>query len=293
MATKPRTFLARAVRARPIISRLVFECEGRGSQHHPADRRIPRRPRSSQIVFLTDGLPTIGTTDPKKILEIVSRKESQGTRIYTFGVGDDVDAGLLDAMAETTRGSSTYVRPNENLESKVSARPDSTQWRVGRGQGRAHPAGSRILDRHSFHQSAGFGAGGTGSAGRASNQDNRRPSLPAAQRPTLGDGNSGIQTAPTGVTAGRAAGQPTTGKAAIDLAQGLADLKMGARADTSANQRTVAGRQFRKVGNAWVDQSFTSSTPTLRLRVLGKAYFQLLDSHPELKSIFVLGTRIT
>ena len=42
-------------------------------------------------------------------------------RIYTFGVGDDVDAHLLDLLAETTRGCSAYVRPNENLEMKVSA----------------------------------------------------------------------------------------------------------------------------------------------------------------------------
>ena len=48
--------------------------------------------------------------------------------------------------------------------------------------------------------------------------------------------------------------------------------------------------QIRKVG---VDQGFTSSTPTLRLRVLGKAYFRLLDRHPELGPVFALGKRIT
>jgi Ca-activated chloride channel homolog len=72
--------------------------------------------RAFQVVFLTDGLPTVGTTDPKQIIEIVSREESAGVRIYTFGVGDDVDTQLLDSLGETTRGSSTYVRPDENVE---------------------------------------------------------------------------------------------------------------------------------------------------------------------------------
>ncbi len=84
-------------------------------------RREKQVGRTFQVVFLTDGLPTVGTTDPKKIIEIVSREDSPGVRIYTFGVGDDVDTQLLDSLAETTRGSSTYVRPDENLESKVSA----------------------------------------------------------------------------------------------------------------------------------------------------------------------------
>ena len=50
-----------------------------------------------------------------------NRRESRGIRIYTFGVGDDVDAHLLDLLAEKTSGCSTYVRPNENLDAKVSA----------------------------------------------------------------------------------------------------------------------------------------------------------------------------
>ncbi len=77
--------------------------------------------RIFQVVMLTDGLPTVGLTETPKILEIVDRRDSQGVRLYTFGVGDDVNAHLLDLLAETTRGCSTYVRPTENLEVKVSA----------------------------------------------------------------------------------------------------------------------------------------------------------------------------
>src|SRR5262249_19812983 len=42
------------------------------------------------------------------------------TRIFTFGVGDDVNAALLDRLAENTRALSAYVRPAEDIENKVS-----------------------------------------------------------------------------------------------------------------------------------------------------------------------------
>src|SRR5206468_783676 len=77
--------------------------------------------RTFQVVFLTDGLPTVGLTETSKILDIVNQRDCRGIRIYTFGVGDDVDAQLLDLLAETTRGCSTYVRRTEDLEVKVSA----------------------------------------------------------------------------------------------------------------------------------------------------------------------------
>jgi hypothetical protein len=42
-----------------------------------------------------------------------------------------------------------------------------------------------------------------------------------------------------------------------------------------------------------MDQAFKPSTPTLRLRVLGKAYFRILAQHPDLSPIFALGNRVT
>jgi hypothetical protein len=124
-----------------------------------------------------------------------------------------------------------------------------------------------------------------GSMGGGNHQGNAQANTASAPQP-LGEHHpeTASPTAP---------GQPTSGKAAVDLAQGLADLKTGAQTDTSAAPRTIAGRRVRKVGDAWVDQGFTSSTPTLRLRVLGKAYFRLLDRHPELGPVFALGKRIT
>jgi Ca-activated chloride channel family protein len=77
--------------------------------------------RPLTIAFLTDGQPTVGVTDPKAILAAVLPKEDNQTRLFAFGIGDDVNAPLLDQLSEATRGSTTYVRPSENIEIKVSS----------------------------------------------------------------------------------------------------------------------------------------------------------------------------
>src|SRR5262249_36043215 len=76
--------------------------------------------RSFTIVFFTDGQPTVGETNPETILKNVLAKNTDNTRIFTFGVGDDVNAALLDRLADETRALSTYVRPQEDIEVKVS-----------------------------------------------------------------------------------------------------------------------------------------------------------------------------
>jgi Ca-activated chloride channel family protein len=77
--------------------------------------------RTFNVVFFTDGQPTVGETNPDAILKNVAAKRTDNTRIFTFGVGDDVNAVLLDRLADQTRAVSTYVRPEEDIEVKVSA----------------------------------------------------------------------------------------------------------------------------------------------------------------------------
>jgi Ca-activated chloride channel family protein len=76
--------------------------------------------RTFTIVFFTDGQPTIGETNVDKILRNTFARNTANTRIFTFGVGDDVNASMLDQLAEGTRAVSTYVRPQEDIEAKVS-----------------------------------------------------------------------------------------------------------------------------------------------------------------------------
>lgn len=70
------------------------------------------------IVFLTDGQPTAGETDPNAILK---NAKMDGVKLFIFGVGYDVNAHLLDKLADENHGSTDYVRPRENIEAKVSS----------------------------------------------------------------------------------------------------------------------------------------------------------------------------
>lgn len=77
-------------------------------------------PRPRFIIFITDGKPTIGETDEAQLVAKVKRANASGTRIFTFGIGDDLNTHLLDRITEETRAYRTYVRNNEDLEVKIS-----------------------------------------------------------------------------------------------------------------------------------------------------------------------------
>ncbi len=73
------------------------------------------------VVFLTDGLPTVGVTAANDLLKMCAANNQSNARVFVFGVGNDVNTYLLDQLSSKTRGTRDYVRPGENLEVKVSA----------------------------------------------------------------------------------------------------------------------------------------------------------------------------
>lgn len=77
--------------------------------------------RTFTMVFFTDGKPTIGETNTDKILANVGKKNTAHTRIFTLGLGNDLNAAFLDQVAESTRAVSTFIRPSEDMEAKVSS----------------------------------------------------------------------------------------------------------------------------------------------------------------------------
>src|SRR5207244_4434786 len=77
--------------------------------------------RPCVIVFLTDGMPTVGETDTPNILRNVKNNRGERTRFFVFGVGHDVNTHLLDEISGQNGGVSQYVKPGENLEVKVSS----------------------------------------------------------------------------------------------------------------------------------------------------------------------------
>jgi len=76
--------------------------------------------RPKLLVFLTDGLPTVGVTNPDQIIGNAAAARNTNIRLFTFGVGYDVNTALLDRLAGDNGGVADYVEPKEDLEVKVS-----------------------------------------------------------------------------------------------------------------------------------------------------------------------------
>ena len=76
--------------------------------------------RPTYLIFLTDGIPTQGELDTNHILDNVLRSAPAGMRLFSFGVGYDVDTVLLDSLSEDHHGLSTYVQPGEALDEVLS-----------------------------------------------------------------------------------------------------------------------------------------------------------------------------
>ncbi|MFP6672533.1 MAG: VIT and VWA domain-containing protein [Pirellulaceae bacterium] len=93
--------------------------------HEALSAALAMRPDNSDrmftVLFLTDGQPTIGETDTDKILANIKTKNTSNTRIFTLGVGDNLNAVFMDQLAEQTRALSRYIRPGESLVTNVAS----------------------------------------------------------------------------------------------------------------------------------------------------------------------------
>jgi Ca-activated chloride channel family protein len=86
--------------------------------------RSPERPYV--VIFMTDGKPTLGeTTKANELLAKIHRSRAaaagENVRLFSWGVGYDVDTQLLDGMASVGSGVSEYVHPQEDIAVKVAA----------------------------------------------------------------------------------------------------------------------------------------------------------------------------
>ncbi|MEP6574025.1 MAG: VIT domain-containing protein, partial [Gemmatimonadota bacterium] len=79
-----------------------------------AENRLPI------VLFLTDGIPSVGEQAPDRIAELAGSRIGRA-RIFTVGIGTDVNTYLLDRLAKEGRGSAQYVAPGANVEVAVGA----------------------------------------------------------------------------------------------------------------------------------------------------------------------------
>jgi len=82
--------------------------------------RAPELERLPIIIFLTDGIPSVGEQAPDRIAEAAGVRIGRN-RIFTVGVGHDVNTYLLDRLAKEGRGSAEYVAPDADVEVAVGS----------------------------------------------------------------------------------------------------------------------------------------------------------------------------
>jgi len=85
-----------------------------------AFKQIQPGDRPQMVVLITDGQPTVGETKAGGIFANVKQANKDGARLFTFGVGYDVNTVLLDGLANENRGAVAYIEPKEDIEVKVS-----------------------------------------------------------------------------------------------------------------------------------------------------------------------------
>lgn len=105
-------------RARAIRFINGFEASG-GTAISPALTQaleVPvRRGAPRTIVFLTDGMPTVGETNTTTIIRQAAERNAGRAQIFTFGLGDDVNTTFLDLLAQQNRGSADYARSGAEM----------------------------------------------------------------------------------------------------------------------------------------------------------------------------------
>ena len=95
--------------------RRALEPPGGDGETHESDAgaRLPI------VLFITDGEPTIGEQSPDALAAQATR-ELGHARLFTFGLGADVNTSLLEQLAMEGRGTAQFVRPDESVERAVS-----------------------------------------------------------------------------------------------------------------------------------------------------------------------------
>ncbi|MFA6109872.1 MAG: VIT domain-containing protein [Candidatus Latescibacterota bacterium] len=82
--------------------------------------QVPAPSALHHVVLLTDGRPTVGHTS-LTALEVLVHQLTDGVRIHTIGVGEDVDRTFLQILAEDHFGESAFVNDGAALATQLRA----------------------------------------------------------------------------------------------------------------------------------------------------------------------------
>ena len=126
-STGVQSFRGNLVRAEPGALEAAMEYAARfrpaGGTNLSAALQAAYRLRTSvdrpfYVILLTDGAPTVGERDPKRITAD-RPTDSPTIRVMTIGLGDEVNTHLLDILAEESGGASIYLPKETGFEEKM------------------------------------------------------------------------------------------------------------------------------------------------------------------------------
>ena len=72
--------------------------------------------RVNHVIFLTDGLPNIGEIELEPLSELVGQWSGGKARLFTIGVGRDVDQNFLTSLAEEHGGEAHFLSEEGDIE---------------------------------------------------------------------------------------------------------------------------------------------------------------------------------
>ena len=75
--------------------------------------------RVNHVIFLTDGLPTLGEVELEPLSELVGEWSAGQARLFTIGVGRDVDQGFLTGLAGEHRGEAYFLSEEGDIEAAL------------------------------------------------------------------------------------------------------------------------------------------------------------------------------
>ena len=75
--------------------------------------------RVNHVIFLTDGLPTLGEVELGPLSELIGEWSAGQARLFTIGVGRDVDQGFLTGLAEEHRGEAYFLSEEGDIEAAL------------------------------------------------------------------------------------------------------------------------------------------------------------------------------
>ena len=97
-----------------------LRAEGSTNIEAALDEALDHEARGIPIVlFLTDGLPTVGERSQGRLAQMAADRRGRA-RVFTFGLGADVNVALLEELAIEGSGTAQFVRPSESIERVVS-----------------------------------------------------------------------------------------------------------------------------------------------------------------------------